>query len=104
VCSGAAGTAKPAVMIDNVRTRVTEWRFAQKGDNTGWHKHEYDYVVVPMFDGFLDIELPSGEVVHAPMKKGVPYFRELGVAHDVRNGNDFECAFIEVEFLEDAKA
>jgi hypothetical protein len=86
-------------MIDNARTRVTEWRFAAKGDNTGWHRHEYDYVVVPLFDGFLDIELPSGEVVKAPMKNGVPYFRDVGVEHDVRNGNDFECAFIEVEFL-----
>jgi hypothetical protein len=99
MCSSAQGTAKPSVFIDNERTRVTEWRFAGKGDNTGWHRHEYDYVVVPLFDGFLDIELPSGEIVHAPMTNGVPYFRELGVEHDVRNGNDFECAFIEVEFL-----
>lgn len=99
MCSSAQGTAKPTVFIDNERTRVTEWRFAGKGDNTGWHRHEYDYVVVPLFDGFLDIEVPSGDVIRAAMTNGVPYFRELGVEHDVRNGNDFECAFIEVEFL-----
>jgi hypothetical protein len=29
----------------------------------------------------------------------VPYFREVGVEHDVINGNNFECAFIEIEFL-----
>lgn len=99
MCS-ETGSAKPTVMIDNDRVRVTEWRFAKPGDNTGWHRHEYDYVVVPLFDGVLEIDLGNGERVTAPMQNGVPYFRELGVEHDVINGNDFECAFVEVELLE----
>ncbi|KRS15603.1 cupin domain-containing protein [Roseovarius indicus] len=99
MCS-ETGSAKPTVMIDNARVRVTEWRFAKPGDNTGWHRHEYDYVVVPLFDGVLEIDLGNGERVTAPMQNGVPYFRELGVEHDVINGNDFECAFVEVELLE----
>lgn len=93
------GTAQPTVFIDNDRTRVTEWRFKQKGDNTGWHRHEYDYVVVPLFDGVLEIDLPDGTRTTAQLQNGVPYFREVGVEHDVINGNDFECAFVEVEFL-----
>lgn len=100
MCSdGKPGTALPTVFIDNERTRVTEWRFKQKGDNTGWHRHEYDYVVVPLFDGILEIDLPDGTRTKAELKNGVPYFREVGVEHDVINGNDFECAFVEVEFL-----
>lgn len=99
MCS-ETGSAKPTVMIDNARVRVTEWRFAKPGDNTGWHRHEYDYVVVPLFDGVLEIDLGNGERVTAPMRNGVPYYRELGVEHDVINGNDFECAFVEVELLE----
>ncbi|MEQ9241688.1 cupin domain-containing protein [Roseovarius indicus] len=99
MCS-ETGSAKPTVMIDNARVRVTEWRFAKPGDNTGWHRHEYDYVVVPLFDGVLEIDLGNGERVTAPMQNGVPYYRELGVEHDVINGNDFECAFVEVELLE----
>jgi len=94
------GTAIGTVLIENERTRVTEWRFKAKGDNTGWHRHEYDYVVVPLFDGALDIDLGGGERTQAELKNGVPYFRNVGVEHDVINGNDFECAFIEVEFLE----
>jgi len=94
-----AGTAIGTILIDNPRTRVTEWRFKRRGDNTGWHRHEYDYVVVPLFDGTLEIDLGGGERATALMKNGVPYFREIGVEHDVINGNDFECAFIEVEFL-----
>ncbi|KZY44703.1 cupin [Roseovarius sp. HI0049] len=99
MCSDT-GTATPTVMIDNDRVRVTEWRFAKRGDNTGWHRHAYDYIVVPLFDGVLEIDLGGGERVTAPMQNGVAYYRELGVEHDVINGNDFECAFVEVELLE----
>ncbi|MEP3921001.1 cupin domain-containing protein [Ascidiaceihabitans sp.] len=97
------GTALAHAYIENERTRVTEWRFPKRGDNTGWHRHAYDYVVVPLFDGQLDILGEDGARTLADMKTGVPYFRELGVAHDVINANDFECAFIEIEFLEQPK-
>lgn len=102
MCS-ETGSATATIFIENSRTRVTEWRFGKRGDNTGWHRHEYDYVVVPLFDGHLEIETPGGERSLAALKNGVPYFRELGVEHDVINGNDFECAFIEIEFLERRK-
>ncbi|WP_136658940.1 cupin domain-containing protein [Nitratireductor sp. XY-223] len=94
------GTARATVLVDNERTRVTEWRFARRGDNTGWHRHQWDYVVVPLFDGVLEIDNGNGEISSASLSNGVPYFREAGVEHDVINGNDFECAFIEVEFLD----
>ena len=97
--SSASGTAIPTIFIENAQTRVTEWRFKRKGDNTGWHRHDYDYVVVPLFDGVLEIDIGEDDLIVAPMQNGVPYFRELGVEHDVINGNDFECAFVEIEFL-----
>ncbi|MEQ8320879.1 MAG: cupin domain-containing protein [Rhodospirillales bacterium] len=99
MCANEPGNAVPTIFIENSRTRVTEWRFMARGDNTGWHRHEYDYVVVPLFDGQLEIDTGSGERTIAPMQNGVPYFREVGVEHDVINGNDFECAFVEIEFL-----
>ena len=87
--------AKSKVFIDNERTRVTEWRFAP-GASTGWHRHEHDYVVVPLLDGKLRLVDAEGERV-ATLERGVPYFRARGVEHDVVNANDFEYAFIEVE-------
>lgn len=99
MCS-SQGSATPTVMIENERVRVTEWRFKARGDNTGWHRHAYDYVVVPLFNGTLEIDLGNGELTTAEMTSGVPYFRDLGVEHDVINGNDFECAFVEIELLE----
>ena len=96
----STGSAIPTVLIENDRVRVTEWRFRNRGDNTGWHRHAHDYVVVPQFDGALDIDIGGGETTRAAMRSGQPYFRELGVEHDVINANDFECAFVEIELLE----
>ncbi|WP_375259007.1 cupin domain-containing protein [Citreimonas sp.] len=100
----AGGSATGSPMIENARTRVTEWRFPKKGDNTGWHVHEYDYVVVPLLDGQLELHEPGGTTKFADLRKGVPYFRQKGVRHDVLNPNDFEFAFLEIEFLDDAGA
>ncbi len=88
--------AKPTVFIDNERVRVTEWRFAP-GAATGWHRHAYDYVVVPMADGRLKLVTEGGREAFADLKKGVPYFRNVGVEHDVINANDYEYAFVEIE-------
>ncbi len=90
-----SGTAKATVFIDNDRVIVTEYRF-QPGENTGWHRHGHDYIVVPMMDGRVKLLTDAGESF-AEMKKGVPYFRPEGVEHDVINANDGEYAFIEIE-------
>ncbi len=90
-----AEAAKPTVFIDNERVRVTEWRFAP-GAATGYHRHEMDYVVVPMLDGKLKLVEPDGERI-AELKAGVPYTRKVGVEHDVINANPYEYAFIEIE-------
>lgn len=81
--------------IDNERVRVTEWRFAP-GATTGFHRHEYDYVVVPMTTGRLASTGPAGDSV-AELVIGLPYFRPAGVEHDVRNVNAFEFVFVEIE-------
>ena len=84
------------VIIDNARTTVTEHRFAP-GASTGWHRHERDYVVVPVMDGRLKVIGPGGAESFADLKAGQPYFREAGVEHEVVNDGDGEYAFIEVE-------
>ena len=89
--------AKSTVFIDNERTRVTEWRFAP-GASTGWHRHEYDYVVVPLLDGKLELTGADDVSKVAELSAGVPYFRQVGIEHDVTNVNGFEYAFIEIEF------
>jgi quercetin dioxygenase-like cupin family protein len=88
--------ATPSVQVDNDRVRITEWRFAP-GEATGWHRHEHDYVVVPMTTGRLTLAEPDGTIRSSPLTAGVSYFRSAGVEHDVINDNDFEFVFIEIE-------
>ena len=87
--------AVATVKIDNDRLRVTEWRFAP-GAATGFHRHEYDYTVVPMTTGTLASTGPAGDST-AALVTGEPYFRLAGVEHDVRNVNAFEFVFLEIE-------
>ena len=90
------GAATPTQLIDNERVRVTEWRF-RPGEATGWHRHEFDYVVVPVTTGQLHLKEPDGERT-IDIVLGTPYFREEGVEHDVINPSETEdVIFIEVE-------
>jgi quercetin dioxygenase-like cupin family protein len=90
-----SGSAKTTVFVDNERVIVTEYRF-KPGDNTGWHRHGHDYVVVPLMDGKLKLVSKDGEAF-ADMKSGAPYFRKEGVEHDVINASEGEFAFVEIE-------
>ena len=89
--------AKADLQIDNDRTRVTRWTFPP-GAATGFHRHEYDYVIVPLVDGKVKIVGKDGAESFADMTAGESYFREAGVEHDVISANDFTFAFVEIEF------
>jgi quercetin dioxygenase-like cupin family protein len=89
------GRAQPTVLIDNERVRVTRWHF-RPGAATGWHRHEHDYVIVPLTGGTLRLVEPDGER-DTELAAGDPYMREAGVEHDVVNANAHEFAFVEIE-------
>jgi quercetin dioxygenase-like cupin family protein len=89
---GAVATLK----YEDQSVRITEWRFAP-GAATGWHRHGYDYAVVPLLDGRLQLVHPDGSTTFADLKRGQPYGRPEGVEHDVINANNFNYAFIEIE-------
>ena len=86
------------VQIDDARMRVTEWRFAP-GAATGFHRHAYDYCVVPLTTGKLRIEGKDG-TREAELVTGRSYTGSEGVEHNVINANDSEFVFIEVELKE----
>ena len=85
------------IMIDNERTRVTLWTF-KPGEETGQHIHEFDYVVVPLKDGQLKIINDDKSTTLSDLKKGISYFRNKGVSHNVINNNDYTYSFVEIEF------
>ena len=83
------------VQLDTERVRVTEWRFCP-GAATGWHRHEHDYVVVPLTTGALRLDEPGGPRT-VQLEQGKSYTRAAGVEHDVVNPNAFEFRFVEIE-------
>jgi quercetin dioxygenase-like cupin family protein len=87
--------ARATIQIDNERVAVTEWRFAPSAE-TGWHRHQYDYVVVPQKTGKLLLKTKDGDSV-SELVCGKSYFRKAGVEHNVINANDDEFVFIEIE-------
>ena len=87
--------AVSTIQIDNAKSRVTEWRFAPNAE-TGWHRHVYDYVVIPMVTGQLLLKTSDGPVT-ADLVTGNSYFRQAGVEHNVINNNGYEFVFVEVE-------
>ena len=87
--------AVPTTQVENDRFIVTEWRFAP-GAHTGWHRHAYDYVVVPMMTGRLTLDTASGQAT-SELVTGIAYGRQAGVEHDVINDNPHEFIFIEIE-------
>ena len=89
--------AVATVKIDEPQVRVTEYRFAP-GAETGWHRHGYDYVVVPLADGQLLLE-ETGGARTAELRRHQPYARRAGVEHNVVNANPYEFAFLEIELL-----
>jgi len=97
--SAAVPQARATILIENERVRVTEWRFAA-GAATGFHRHPFDYVVVPLTSGTLTLIAADGAHNHADLRVGDPYFREAGVEHDVRFEGPGEFVFVETELKE----
>lgn len=88
-------TAVATAQIDNERASVTEWKFAP-GAETGWHRHQYDYVVVPQTSGKLLLRTKDGDA-ESELTSGKSYFRKAGVEHNVINASGGEFVFIEIE-------
>ncbi|WP_206934405.1 cupin domain-containing protein [Roseococcus thiosulfatophilus] len=88
--------AVPVLQLDDDKVRVIRWDF-EPGAETGFHRHGWLYVVVPMMDGTLHIEFPDGSTMEAQLKAGVAYSRPAGVEHNVVNAGPGPLSFVETE-------
>ncbi|MHB1930385.1 MAG: cupin domain-containing protein [Acidimicrobiales bacterium] len=89
-------TARSAVTANDERVRVTTWTFAD-GEATGHHRHELDYVVVPVTGGRFAILDDDGSTREKIQEAGVAYRGHAGATHDVVNRSGQEAIFVEVE-------
>jgi quercetin dioxygenase-like cupin family protein len=89
-----------SISTDNEQVRVTTWTFAADGDATGRHRHEFDYVVVPVTGGTFRVTGPDGSERELAQAAGVAYAGAAGTTHDVTNISGCAAVFVEVELKE----
>ncbi|HET9904744.1 MAG TPA: cupin domain-containing protein [Xanthobacteraceae bacterium] len=87
--------AVATVQQDDAAVRITRWDFAP-GAATGWHRHDYPYVVVLLTDAVLLLHDGKAQS-RAELAAGQSYRRPPGVEHDVMNGSEHAIAFVEIE-------
>jgi quercetin dioxygenase-like cupin family protein len=87
--------AKPTLLIEDNRVRVTRWEF-EPGAVTGWHEHGLPYCIVMVTGGTLAIH-DGADVSEVTLAAGDSYVRPSGVKHDVMNASKHPLAFVEVE-------
>jgi quercetin dioxygenase-like cupin family protein len=76
--------------------RVTRFDFAP-GEETGWHVHGHDYVIVAVTDCPMRLEEPGGGSREVLVTAGTAYRRDRGVEHNVVNAGSAPMSFVEVE-------
>jgi beta-alanine degradation protein BauB len=67
------------------------------GVATGRHRHEFDYVVVPITGGTFKVIELAGSVRDMTQVAGSPYLGTAGTEHDVVSATDREAVFVEIE-------
>tara|TARA_B100000925_G_scaffold92486_1_gene67192 strand:- start:337 stop:639 length:303 start_codon:yes stop_codon:yes gene_type:complete len=87
------------LLVENERVRVTRFDFGPNQE-TGWHIHEYDYVITAITDCFMMLQNPDGTEAESEVTAGNAYMRDAGVHHNVINTSDKKMSFIEIEFKE----
>ena len=89
-------TVNGKIQVDNEHVRVTEYHFIP-GAETKFHKHIFNYVVIPVTDGELLLINSEGEEIRSKLTRSLSYFRNSGVEHNVINVGKKDLIFIELE-------
>ena len=84
------------LLVENQKVRVTRFDF-EANQETGWHIHEYDYVITAITDCSMMLQHPDGTETESEVAAGNAYIRDAGVHHNVINVSDEKMSFIEIE-------
>ncbi|BDY26516.1 MULTISPECIES: cupin domain-containing protein [Mycolicibacterium] len=87
------------LQLRNDQFRVTKWTI-EPGGAIPMHRHEYEYVVVPLVTDTMHVVTADGDEIVAELVAGQSYSRPAGSEHTVENRGDTEAiVFVEVERL-----
>ena len=84
------------IQINNKLVKVIKYSF-MPGEETGMHKHSYDYIVTPLTDGKLLLIDKLGNESNYTLIASHSYFRKAGIEHNVINNGKQKLIFIETE-------
>lgn len=87
------------VQLENADFRVTKWTI-EPGGVIPMHRHDYEYVVVPLVTDTMHVVTAEGEELVAELVTGRSYTRPAGSEHQVENRTSTApIVFVEVEKL-----
>lgn len=87
------------VQLENAFFRVTKWTI-EPGGAIPMHRHDHEYVVVPLVTGTMHVTNADGTEIRADLVAGASYTRPGGAEHRVENrGDSADVVFVEVERL-----
>jgi quercetin dioxygenase-like cupin family protein len=89
-------TGQSVTSVDDERVRVTTWAF-DDGQDTGFHRHEYDYIVVPVTGGTFEVVQPDGAAREMTQEPAASYSGREGTEHNVINRSGRQAVFVEIE-------
>jgi beta-alanine degradation protein BauB len=89
--------AEPSVTTDDGQVRVTTWTFGGRGSSMGEHRHDYNYIVVPVTGGILTVTTPDGAQHDMIQHAGSPYHGSAGTTHSVTNNTGQQVVFVGIE-------
>lgn len=86
------------LLSQDAHARVSRWTF-ESGQATGMHRHEFDYIAIPITGGDFIAHMADGTSVAVTQVAGTPYSRSAGVHHNVQFVGPGRAQFVEVEYL-----
>lgn len=92
-----AELAQFTLLLDNDRTRITQWVF-RPGDQTGWHRHECDYVTVQQSGGALLLQGADGSEKRVDYENSRTMSWAAPIEHNATNISDVEVRVLEIEY------
>lgn len=93
--------ARREVLREDAATTVSLFTIAP-GEETGWHRHEHDYLVVNLTDADIgfDIRQADGTIVPGATSNRArdTHTHPVGVEHNARNAGTNTVVLIEIEY------
>jgi quercetin dioxygenase-like cupin family protein len=91
-------TALPHIVVhEDEHSRMIHY-VIKPGEQTGWHKHELDYVVVRVSEGTLTSNFADGTKRHFAYEPGTTSSFKAPVEHNAVNTGDTDIIGYEIEF------